>query len=188
MTAAGMCAEAENTLISSPQRLMIESSRPVLVEASLIADARVRGETLDDVERQVRALELRIGVDHDGNIDRIGNGAEIGLDTASGKAGNTLRGWRGCRRRRASGTPSPAPPHPPSRSRRRPRSQARRRFAAAMVVSTTAVALCGIEVSEFAGRAERCQPVHAGCNEIVAQLLQHFFVRIWPERSMGETR
>ena len=38
------------------------------------------GEPRDDVERQVGALELRIGVDHDGNVDGVGNGAEIALD------------------------------------------------------------------------------------------------------------
>jgi len=36
MTAAGMCAEAENTLSLSPHRFMIESRRPVLFEASLM--------------------------------------------------------------------------------------------------------------------------------------------------------
>ena len=35
ITAAGICAEAENTFMSG-QRFMIESSRPVLVEASLM--------------------------------------------------------------------------------------------------------------------------------------------------------
>ena len=36
ITAAGMWADAENTLMLSPQRFMIDSSRPVLVEASLM--------------------------------------------------------------------------------------------------------------------------------------------------------
>ena len=36
ITAAGIWAEAENTLMSSSQRLMIDNSRPVLVEASLM--------------------------------------------------------------------------------------------------------------------------------------------------------
>ena len=35
MTAAGICADAENTLISGT-RFMIDRSRPVLVEASLM--------------------------------------------------------------------------------------------------------------------------------------------------------
>jgi hypothetical protein len=35
MTAAGICAEAENTFMRGA-RFMIESSRPVLVEASLM--------------------------------------------------------------------------------------------------------------------------------------------------------
>ena len=36
ITAAGMCAEAEKTLMPSPHRFMIDSSRSVLVEASLM--------------------------------------------------------------------------------------------------------------------------------------------------------
>ena len=36
ITAAGIWAEAENTRIESPQRFMIDNSRPVLVEASLM--------------------------------------------------------------------------------------------------------------------------------------------------------
>ena len=36
ITAAGICAEAENTLMASPQRFMIDNKRPVLVEASLM--------------------------------------------------------------------------------------------------------------------------------------------------------
>ena len=36
ITAAGIWADAENTLMLSPQRFMIDSSRPVLVEASLM--------------------------------------------------------------------------------------------------------------------------------------------------------
>ena len=40
----------------------------------------MRGEPGDDVEGQVAALELRVGVEHHGNIDRVGDGAEIALD------------------------------------------------------------------------------------------------------------
>src|SRR4030095_10736243 len=50
-----------------------------------VADAGMGGEALDDVERQIRTLELRIGVDHDGNVDGIGNRAEIGFDAAVGQ-------------------------------------------------------------------------------------------------------
>ena len=37
-------------------------------------------EARDHVERKVAALELRIGVEHDRNVDRVGDGAEIGFD------------------------------------------------------------------------------------------------------------
>jgi len=40
----------------------------------------MHGEPLDDVERQIGPLELRIGVDDDGNAYRIGNRAEITFD------------------------------------------------------------------------------------------------------------
>jgi hypothetical protein len=40
ITAAGICADAENTRIASPQRFMIDNSRPVLVEASLMYPIR----------------------------------------------------------------------------------------------------------------------------------------------------
>ena len=40
----------------------------------------MRGEPRDHIERQVGALELRVGVDHDGNVDGIRDGAEIGFD------------------------------------------------------------------------------------------------------------
>jgi hypothetical protein len=40
----------------------------------------MRREPGDDVERQVRALKLWIGVDHHGDIDRVRDSAEIGFD------------------------------------------------------------------------------------------------------------
>jgi len=40
----------------------------------------MRRQICDDIERQVGALKLWIGVDDDGNVDRIGNGAKIGFD------------------------------------------------------------------------------------------------------------
>ena len=40
----------------------------------------MRGEPRDHVEREVAALELRIGVEHDRNVDGVGDGAEVGFD------------------------------------------------------------------------------------------------------------
>ena len=40
----------------------------------------MRGEPLDHIQREVGALELRIGIDHDGNVDGIRDGAEVGFD------------------------------------------------------------------------------------------------------------
>ena len=37
-------------------------------------------EPRNHIQREVRSLELRVGVHHHGNVDRIGNGAEIGFD------------------------------------------------------------------------------------------------------------
>src|SRR5438270_14101771 len=45
-----------------------------------VADPRMRGEPGYTIEREVRALELRIGVDLEGNINRIGKGAKIGFE------------------------------------------------------------------------------------------------------------
>jgi hypothetical protein len=41
-------------------------------------------EPRDHIERQVGALELRVGVDHDGNVDGVGNGAEVRFDLCIG--------------------------------------------------------------------------------------------------------
>ena len=38
------------------------------------------GEPRDHVEGQVGALELRVGVEHDRNVDRVGDGAEVAFD------------------------------------------------------------------------------------------------------------
>jgi hypothetical protein len=40
----------------------------------------VFSETRDHVERKIAALELWIGIEHKGNVDGIGNAAEIGFD------------------------------------------------------------------------------------------------------------
>jgi hypothetical protein len=41
---------------------------------------RVLSEARDHVERKIAALKLWIGIEHHGNVDGIGNAAEIGFD------------------------------------------------------------------------------------------------------------
>ena len=45
----------------------------------------MRRKPCDAIKRKIRALELRIGVDHDGNIDRIRDAPEIGFHLRVGK-------------------------------------------------------------------------------------------------------
>ena len=41
-------------------------------------------EPRDHIQRQVRTLELRVSIDHHGNIDGVGDSAEIGFDLRVG--------------------------------------------------------------------------------------------------------
>ena len=41
-------------------------------------------EPRDHVKREIGALELRVGVDHDGNVNGVGNGAEVRFDLRVG--------------------------------------------------------------------------------------------------------
>ena len=130
-------------------------------------------EPRDDIEREVGALELRVGVDHDGNVDGVGNGAEIGFHARIAK-----RKIRFQDRQNAVGTKPLIGLGLRHRIRDRGRDHARDHGHAAFRRRDRGLdhgrALRGIEIGEFAGRAERCQPVHTGGNEIVAELTQHF--------------
>jgi hypothetical protein len=139
---------------------MIDNSRPVWSRRPDVADARMRRETRDHIERQVGALKLRIGVDHHGNIDGIGNGPKIGFDLRvaerkigfeNGKdavgaellIGSRLRDRIRCRGRGDAGDHGHASPS---------------RFDRGLHHSC---ALRVVEIGELAGRAERRQPMHA---------------------------
>ena len=137
-----------------------------------VADARMACEPLDHVERQIRALELRIGVDHDGNIDRIRDRAEIGFDAG---VGNRKIGFHD--RQNAVGAELLIRPRLRHRIRRRGRGNAGDHGHAALCGLDRGLhhrrALRCVEIGELAGRAERRQSVHAGLDEIVAQPRQH---------------
>jgi hypothetical protein len=150
---------------------MIESSRPVLLEAS-VADARMRREAGDDVEGEVAALELRVGVEHHGNVDGVGNGAEVafdlgvlegeisfedGEDAGGAEALIVLRLGDGVGRRGRGNAGDN-------------RHAAGRGFDGR---SDDGGALCTIEIGELAGRAERGEAVHPGSDEIAREARQH---------------
>ena len=80
MTAAGICAEAENTFMR--RRSGYDRQQPAGIGRGIldVADARMLREPRDHVEREIAALELRIGVEHDRNVDRVGDGAKVGFD------------------------------------------------------------------------------------------------------------
>src|SRR3954470_19390309 len=61
ITQAGMCAEAANTSIFSPQPLRIDRSRPVFVEASLMP-ATLRWCDSRSMTLSVRSLRWKFGL------------------------------------------------------------------------------------------------------------------------------
>lgn len=134
--------------------------------------ARMACEPLDAVEREVRALELRIGVDHDGDVDRLCNRAEIGFDLRIGKREIRLQD-----RQNAVG------PARLIRFRLRHGVQCRGRGDAGHHRHAAAGRFDGglddrhplgaAQIRKLAGRAERRQAVHPGSNEILAQPRQH---------------
>ena len=130
------------------------------------------GEPRDHIERQIGALELRIGVDHDGNVDRVGNGAEIGFDL---RIGEREIGFQD--RENAVGAELLIGLRLRHRVRRRGRGDAGDHGHAALRGLDRGLhhrrALRVVEIGELAGRAERRQPMHAGLDEIVAEPAQH---------------
>ena len=129
-------------------------------------------EPRDDVEREIRALELRIGVDHHGNIDRVRDGAKIGFDLAV-----TERKIRFQDRQNAVGAELLAGFGLGHRIRRRGRGDAGvHRHAASCHLDRGlhhGLTLRVVEIGKLAGRAERRQSVHAGLDEIVAKTAEH---------------
>ena len=132
----------------------------------------MRGEPRDNVKRQIAALEIRIGIEHHRDIDGVGDGAEVGLDLrvfqreigfengedAVGaeslialrlfdRVGGRCRGDAGDHRHALV-----------------------RGFNGGL---DHGVALFAREIGEFAGRAERRQPMHAGVDQIGRQFAQH---------------
>ncbi len=132
----------------------------------------MRGQPRDDIERQVRALELRIGIDHDGNIDGIGNGTEIALDLRVAD-----REIRFEDRENTIGADLLAGPRLLHRIRRRSRGNAGDHRHAPVRGFDGGLhhrqPLRPVQIGEFAGRAERRQPVHLRLDEVIAQPAEH---------------
>ena len=147
------------------------------------------GQTRDNVEREIAALKLRIGVKHDRNVDRVGDGAKVGFDLrilerevgfencenavdAEFLAGLRLFDCIGGHGRRDTCD------HRHAFCRRLDRRLHDR------------LALCAIEIGEFAGRAKRRQAMHAGLDEVGRELAKHvgedFSFRIDRRDEIGE--
>ena len=129
-------------------------------------------EPRDDVERQIGALELRIGIEHDRHVDGVGDGAEIILDlrVLEREIGfqdgeNAIGAELVVKARLRDGV-----------CRRGRRNAGDHRNAAGRGLDRGAHdggALLVIEIGEFAGRAERRHAMHAGGDEIVDQPGEH---------------
>jgi hypothetical protein len=155
---------------------MIESSRPVSVRGVFeVADVFRLREAVDRAEREVAALEPRIGVEHDRTGDRVGDRLEVGDDAILGHreiglenredagAAQALefgrlpdRLGRGGRRDARDHR------HPPGRPLERHLDHP--------------ALLRPLQIGELAGRAERCQPVHAGRDQMLAEPPQHLIL------------
>ena len=129
-------------------------------------------EPRDHVERQVAALELRIGVEHHRNVDRVGDGAEVGFDlrvlereigfeNGEDAVGAELLVALGLLDRVGGGGRRDARDHRHALVRG---LDGRR---------TTVCALLAVEIGELAGRAERGQPMHAGLDQVGRKLPEH---------------
>jgi hypothetical protein len=137
-----------------------------------VADARMLAEPRDHVEREVAALELRIGIEHDRNVDGVGDGAEIALHLRIPEREVGFEDGEN-----AVGAELLVAPSLRDRVGRCGRGDARYdRDAAAGGGDRRAhhrLALGAVEIGELAGRAERGQPMHAGRDEIIDQPAQH---------------
>ena len=122
----------------------------------------------DDVEREIGALELRIGIEDDRNIDGVGDGAEIAFDLRLGEREIGFENGEN-----AAGAEFLVTPRLVDRvPRRGGRDAGHHRHAAGGGFDGRAHhvgALHGPQISEFAGRAERRDAVHAGFDQIVDQ-------------------
>ncbi len=137
-----------------------------------VTDARMGREPGDHIEREIRALELRVGVDHDGNVDGVGDGAEVGFDLRIGDRKVRLHDrenavgakflmrlcLRHCVRCRCRGD---AGNHGHAAFGRFDGRLHDRR------------ALRMVEIGELTGRSERRQPMHARRDEVVTEPAQH---------------
>jgi hypothetical protein len=129
-------------------------------------------EPADDIETEIGALELRIGVDDDGNGDRVGDGAKIAFDLRIGKREISLENGQdaigaelligsGLRHRvigRCRGNAGHHRYSPPRGFNGRLHHHG---------------ALFAAQIGKLAGGTERRQPVNAGFDEIVAQPAEH---------------
>jgi hypothetical protein len=133
-----------------------------------VADARMISEPRNHIQREIRALELGIGVDHHGNVDRVRDAAEVGFDLRVGE-----RKIRFEDREDAVGAEFLIGAGLRDRIGRRGGDHAgdhgHTAFCRCDRRAHHGGALVGIEIGEFAGRTERRQSVHAGLDQIIAK-------------------
>ncbi len=133
----------------------------------------MRRETRNHIQRQIGALELRIGVDHHGNIDRVRDGAKVRFDLRIAK--REIRFQDG---EDAVGTHLLIGPRLRHRIQRRGRDDAGDHRHPPLRSFNRRLHHCDalhvVEIGELAGRAERRQPVHPRYDEIVAEPAEYF--------------
>ncbi len=132
----------------------------------------MRREAGDDVEGEVAALELRVGVEHHGNVDGVGDGAEVAFDLGVLEREIGFEDGED-----AGGAEALIMLRLGDRVRRRGRGDAgHHRHAAGRGFDgrgDDGGALLAVEIGELAGRAERREAVHAGGDEIAREARQH---------------
>ncbi len=110
-----------------PRAAIDDRQQPAGIGRSIldVADARMFAQARDHVERQDRCAGIADWCRARPARRRRRRWRGNKLRPAAPPAGNRIRGWPGCRRRRVFDSCAPARPHPQSRSRQRRRPPAR---------------------------------------------------------------
>jgi hypothetical protein len=135
-------------------------------------DARMLRELCDHIQREIAALEIRVGVEHDRNVDRVRNRAEVSLDLSilqreirfedREDAGRAHRLVIARLRHRVAGR------------RRRDAGDHRHALVGGFNRRLHHIApLRLVEIRKLARRTERRQAVNAGFDQIVGQFAEH---------------
>ena len=168
-----MCDEAAKMPSRSPSQVHDREQAPGVGGGILeVADVGERGEPLDRRERQIAALELRVGVEHDRTGDRLRDRREIGDHAVLGDREIGLEDRE-----------DPGAPHAlelgrlahrvPCRGRRHPGHHRHPAGCRRKRDLDDAALLRPAQIGELAGGPERREAVHPGCDEVLDQRRQH---------------